>query len=46
MQRHRQGALEALYGLLEQAHSRRDKVAISGITKKIDEVIVLIKGSD
>ena len=39
-------ALEALYDLLGQAQQRRDMAAISEVSKKIAEVIVLIKGTD
>ena len=39
-------ALVALYALLEQAEKRKDTAAVSGISKKIAEGIILIKGTD
>lgn len=39
-------ALVALYELLGQAERRKDTAAISGMSKKMAEVIILIKGSD
>lgn len=39
-------ALVALYELLGQAKRRKDTAAVSGISEKIAEVIILIKGTD